>query len=100
MTTAEIFKFIHEAADWFIKVKAPELKEKADIVFTKIEEKNPLGENERKFFGFILFDFAMHEGPSSFLSAELSAEQIGVNAEFMNYAKEWLNYSKSKKNQS
>lgn len=90
--------FLEKAAKFFIEVKAPELREKVDTALKAIEAGTPLEDKFKKLLGFILFSYSMNIGPPVFLQAEWTAEEIGVAEELKEYAKDWINYAKSKSN--
>lgn len=91
-----ISDYLKKSTEWFSSVKAPDLKTKVDAIIKKIELKTPLDENERKTIGFIIFDYSMHKGPSSFLDAEECATNTGVVEEMRRYANDWISFSKNK----
>lgn len=84
------------AITFFTEVKAPDLKEKVNEVVELYKAGTTLEEKHRKLFGFILFSYSMNIGPSIFLEVEDAIKEIGVEAEFKEYAQDWINYSKSK----
>jgi len=83
------------ATNWFVKQKAPDLKDKVEAGLQFLREWNTLEGNYKKLFGFILFDYSMHAGPLSFYEVEKEAELIGVTEEFKYYATDWISYSKN-----
>jgi hypothetical protein len=87
-------KFLQDATNWFTTIKAPDLKEKVDSAMDKIAKGEPLEDNYKKLFGFILFDYSMHMWPLSFIDAEEVGEKIGVTEEIKYYANDWINHSK------
>lgn len=90
--------FLVEAAEFFWTVKAPDLKQKVQDGLLRIINKEPLEVNYKKLFGFMLFSYAMHNGPLSFFDAEQTAVNIGVIEELKHYAKDWIEYSQKVKN--
>jgi hypothetical protein len=88
--------FLSKATAWFTNIKAPDLKDKVDFGISEITNGSPLSEKYKRLFGFILFDYSMHQGPLSFLDAEEAAKEIGVLVEMEEYAKDWISHSKSK----
>lgn len=91
--------FIQKAVDWFTTFKVPDLKDKTTIGLESIKNNKPLEGDYKKVFGFILFDYCMHSGPTSFIDAEEAAEEIGVTDQFKYYAEDWINYSKQNQKQ-
>lgn len=89
-------RLIKEISEWFIVNKAPDLKEKVDSGLKVIDSGQPLDENYRKLFGFMIFSHAMNYGPLYFLTMEEVAEKIGVTEELKYYAKDWIGYSQKK----
>lgn len=90
--------FLQKAADWFITIKAPDLKEKVLTGLETVKNDQALNENQKKLFGFILFDYSMHLGPLTFFDSEDAAKEIGVTEEVKYYAIDWINHSKKKPN--
>lgn len=90
-------EFLKNAAEWFYTVKAPDLKEKVNSGLLCIDSGKALESNYKKLFGFILFDYSMHKGPLFFLEAEEVAKEIGVTDELLEYAQDWINYSRKAK---
>jgi hypothetical protein len=90
-------QFIRDAANWFTTIKAPDLKDKVLGGLHDIENGVALESNYKKLFGFILFDYSIHKGPSYFIDSEEAAKEIGVTEEFKYYANDWINYSKKTK---
>jgi hypothetical protein len=87
-------KQILEVANWFIKVKAPDLKDKINAGLKMLEAKEPLQDGYKKLFGFMIFSFSMNHGPASFFGAEALAKEIDVLEEMKSYAKNWISHSK------
>lgn len=86
-------KFLHEIADWFTAVKAPDLKDKVSEAVANIDNSIELTDKQRKLLGFICFSFSMNHGPSSFIGVEMCVKDIGVGNEFHEYAKDWIDHS-------
>lgn len=89
--------FLVDAADWFTSVKAPGLKEKVEAGMVMIKKQLPLDDKNRKLFGFFLFSYSMDQGPLSFFPAQVTAAEIGVLAEMVEYAENWINHNKREK---
>lgn len=87
-------QYLSKASNWFVDIKAPDLKDKVNLGLSAIIDNEPLSENYKKLFGFILFDYSMHQGPLSFIDAEETALEIGVFNEMKEYANSWINHSK------
>lgn len=92
-----IIKHVKEVTDWFITSKAPDLKEKVEIVLKTLDEGKPLEGIHKKLFGFMLFSFSMNQGPASFIGIELLAKELQVTEELKEYSNSWINSSKTKK---
>lgn len=58
-----------------------------------------LNELQKKFIALAIFSMAMKVGPTCFLSVEDIIDKIGIRQEFEFYAKDWVEYSKSKNEQ-
>ena len=91
-----IDKFLQEVANWFMTIKAPQLKDKVINGINILESGQPLEGNLKKLFGFMLFSYSMNHGPASFIAIELLVEEISVSDEFKYYAKDWIDYNKTK----
>ena len=87
-------KFLQEIADWFVLIKAPDLKEKISEAVGKVNNNEDLSDNQKKLLGFICFSFSMNRGPASFIGVEMVVKDIGVQKEFEEYAKNWIAHSK------
>lgn len=90
-------KYLREVTDWFVLIKAPELKEEIEKGLKLIESDQPLEGNTKKLFGFMLFSFSMNHGPASFIGVELLAKKISLTEEFKEYAQNWINHSNKNK---
>jgi hypothetical protein len=55
-----------------------------------------LTEKQRKMIAFSLFSMGMRMGPSSFEDFECIVQKIGIEKEFVDYAKSWIDYPKEK----
>lgn len=87
-------KMLQEIANWFILIKAPDLKDKISEAIANIDSGSDLSENQRKLIGFICFSFSMNHGPASFIGIEFMVKHIGVEKEFTDYANNWIEHSK------
>lgn len=87
---------ILEIAEWFSRVKAPNLTAKVNEGVEKIKSDTPLEGNWKRLFGFILFSYSMNHGPATFSLTEEIASTLGVTKEFTDYASDWINHSKNK----
>lgn len=87
---------ILEIAEWFSRVKAPDLTTKVNEGVEKIMSGTPLEGNRKKLFGFILFSYSMNHGAEVFSLTEELAGTLGVTKEFTDYASDWINHSKNK----
>jgi hypothetical protein len=56
-----------------------------------------LTEKQRKMIAFSLFSMGMRMGPSSFEDFESIVQKIGIENEFVEYAKDWIGYAERKK---
>ncbi len=83
---------LKQAVEWFLIAKAPHLKERAENTLKIIDEKKALDPNQKQLLGFVLFDYSMHKGPSSFDDCERTAIDTGVIDELHFYAKDCINY--------
>lgn len=88
---------LNEISQWFVAVKAPDLKEKVFAGLKTIESGQPLEGNFKKLFGFMLFSFSMNHGPASFIDIEELAEKICVTEEFKDWAKNWIDSAKTQR---
>lgn len=87
--------FLNEIADWFVLIKAPDLKDKITEAVELVEQEKSLSENQKKLLGFICFSFSMNRGPVSFTGVVMVVKDIGVQAEFEEYANKWIDHSKT-----
>ncbi len=54
-----------------------------------------LTEKEKNLIAFSLFSMGMKTGPPSFATFESIVQKIGIEKEFVDYAKSWLDYPKN-----
>lgn len=85
---------ITKIANWFIEVKAPDLKDKINAGLKMLENKEPLKDSYKELFGFMLFSYSMAHGPTSFFDMEKLAKEISVLDEMKVYAEKWISHSK------
>lgn len=55
-----------------------------------------LTKEEKRLLAFVLFGGSMRIGRASFAAIESIAKKVGVEKEFEDYAKDWIDYSKTK----
>ena len=59
------------------------------------ETSNELTQEEKNLIAFSLFSMGMKIGPLSFETFESIVQKIGIEKEFVDYAKSWLDYPKN-----
>ncbi len=85
---------INEIAEWFISEKTPDLKDKINAGLAMIEKEEPLQDNYKKLFSFMMFSYSMAHGPEYFLAMEYLAKKVSVLEEMKAYAQDWISHSK------
>lgn len=89
--------FLKEIVDWFVLIKAPQLKEKVLEAASLSDNGSELSENQRKLIAFTCFSYSMNRGPASFIGVRMVVEDISIEKEFQDYAKSWIEYGNKPK---